>query len=69
MSLARYPLVVLLAGLVAGLPGLAAAQMDAPSVTPRDPTPLGGNLAPGGGAGGRPGAGPGGARSITVPLL
>lgn len=47
MSLARTTRVALLGGLVACLPGIAAAQFDAPSVTPRDPTPLGGNMAPG----------------------
>ena len=36
MSLARTTRVALLGGLVACLPGIAAAQFDAPSVTPRD---------------------------------
>ena len=53
MSRFRTALVVLLAG----LPGLAAAQYDAPSVTPRDPTPLTG--------GSTPGTAAGGARSVT----
>ncbi|MFC7475845.1 LPS-assembly protein LptD [Dankookia sp. GCM10030260] len=53
MSLARTAMrcarVVLLAGLVVGLPGLAAAQYDQPSITPRDPTPMTSGTAPAGG--------------------
>lgn len=67
MSFARHAYVVLLAGLGILQPGLAAAQIDAPSVTPRDPTPLGGSMAPGRGGDGAqritPFAGLGGGRT------
>src|SRR4051794_35105099 len=52
MSLARTAARTALVVLLAGLPGLASAQFDAPSVTPRDPTPLGRGMAPNGAPGG-----------------